>query len=124
MSQIPSLVTATVELSIQRLEDIVEQETAALRERKVVNLKDFNDRKSQALLELMRLMRQLQGGPPSPTLAARVAVLKSKLAVNQAELQLHLEAVREVSNSLAEAIRNSDSDGTYTPAISSSARRA
>ncbi len=55
MSQIPSLVTATVELSIQRLEDIVEQETAALRERKVVNLKDFNDRKSQALLELMRV---------------------------------------------------------------------
>jgi hypothetical protein len=124
MSDISSIVISTVELSIQRLEDIVEQETAALRERKVVNLKDFNDRKSQALLELTRLMRTLQGGPPSPSLAARVEVLKSKLAVNQAVLKLHLEAVREVSNSIADAIRNSDSDGTYTQAISSSARRA
>ena len=119
-----SVVPSTIELSIQRLEDIVEQETTALRERRVVNLKDFNDRKSQALLELTRLLRTLQGASPSPALAARVGQLKSKLMVNQAVLKLHLEAVREVATSLADAIRNSESDGTYTQAISSVSRRA
>jgi len=117
-------VTSTLELSIQRLEDLVDQETAALRARKVINLKEFNDRKSQALLELTRLLRTLQGGPPNPALAERVQGLKAKLAVNQSVLQLHLEAVREVSSSLADAIRNSESDGTYTPAISAVQRRA
>jgi hypothetical protein len=48
-----------------------------------------------------------------------VGVLKSKLAVNQEMLRLHLEAVREISTTLADAIRHSESDGTYTQAISS-----
>lgn len=122
--QHPARVPSTIELSIQRLEDILVQETDALRERKVINLKDFNDRKSQALLELTRLLRTLQGGEPSPEVAQRVAALRSKLALNQAVLKLHLEAVREISTTLSDAIRNADSDGTYTPAISAYARRA
>jgi hypothetical protein len=108
-----------LEVSIQRLEEIVDQETTALRDRKAIDLKDFNNRKSQALLELTRSLRQMEGIGPSPTLVARVGALKSKLVVNQAMLRLHLEAVREISTSLADAIRNSESDGTYTQAISS-----
>lgn len=118
-----STVSSTIELSIQRLEDIVDQETAALNARKAINLKDFNDRKSQALLELTRMLRTLQGGPPNPGVAERVQGLKSKLAVNQAVLKLHLEAVKEISTSLADAIRNSESDGTYTPSISAISKR-
>lgn len=116
-------VVPMLEISLQRLEEIVDQETLALRTRKAVNLKEFNDRKSQALLELTRSLRHVQGGPPDPALAARVGALKVKLAVNQAALKVHLEAVREVSNSIADAIRQAESDGTYTQAISSSARR-
>ncbi len=123
MLQHSSTVSSTIELSIQRLEDIVDQETAALNARKAINLKDFNDRKSQALLELTRMLRTLQGGPPNPVVAERVQGLKSKLAVNQAVLKLHLEAVKEISTSLADAIRNSESDGTYTPSISAISKR-
>ena len=123
MLQHSSTVSSTIELSIQRLEDIVDQETAALNARKAINLKDFNDRKSQALLELTRMLRTLQGGPPNPGVAERVQGLKSKLAVNQAVLKLHLEAVKEISTSLADAIRNSESDGTYTPSISAISKR-
>lgn len=123
MLQHSSPVASTIELSIQRLEDIVDQETAALNARKAINLKEFNDRKSQALLELTRMLRTLQGGPPNPLVAARVQGLKSKLAVNQAVLKLHLEAVKEISTSLADAIRNSESDGTYTPSISAISKR-
>ena len=97
--------------------------SASLNARKAINLKDFNDRKSQALLELTRMLRTLQGGPPNPVVAERVQGLKSKLAVNQAVLKLHLEAVKEISTSLADAIRNSESDGTYTPSISAISKR-
>lgn len=107
-----------LEVSIQRLEEIVEQETAALQTRQAINLKEFNDRKSQALLELTRSLRSLGAGghPPSPTLAARVGSLKAKLATNQAVLKIHLEAVREISTTLADAIRHAESDGTYSQA--------
>ena len=123
MLQHSSTVSSTIELSIQRLEDIVDQETGGLNARKAINLKDFNDRKSQALLELTRMLRTLQGGPPNPVVAERVQGLKSKLAVNQAVLKLHLEPVKEISTSLADAIRNSESDGTYTPSISAISKR-
>lgn len=112
-----------LEVTIQRLEEIVDQETMALRSRKAVNLKEFNDRKSQALLELTRSLRLVQGGAPDPALAARVGSLKVKLAVNQAALKVHLEAVREISTSIADAIRQAESDGTYTQTISSAVRR-
>ena len=114
---------AMIAVTIQRLEEIVDQETMALRSGKTVNLKEFNDRKSQALLELTRASRQMQGGSPDPALAKLVGALKVKLAVNQAALKMHLEAVREISTSLSDAIRQAESDGTYTQAISSSARR-
>lgn len=112
-----------IEVTIQRLEEIIDQETLALRSRKAINLKEFNDRKSQALLELTRSLRQMQGVQSDPALAARVGSLKVKLAVNQAALKVHLEAVREISTSLSDAIRQAESDGTYTQAISSAARR-
>ncbi len=112
-----------LDVSIQRLEEIIDIETAALRERKAIDLKEFNDRKSHALLELTRSLRSLQGAGPNPALAERVAALKTKLAINQAMLQIHLEAVREIATSLSDAIRHSESDGTYTQAISAVAKR-
>lgn len=112
-----------LETLIQRLEEVVEQETAALRAGGSVDLKAFNDRKSQALLELTRWMRNMSNVGAAPDLAGRIASLKEKLAVNQAVLNLHLEAVREISTSMSDAIQQSESDGTYTQAISSVARR-
>jgi len=108
-----------LELSLQRLEEVVEQETAALRDRRAIDLKDYNDRKSQALLELTRSLRLMQGASATPSVAARIGSLKAKLTANQAMLKMHLEAVREISTSLSDAIRRSESDGTYTQAISS-----
>lgn len=106
-----------VEIVIQRLEEVVEQETAALRSRTAVDLKEFNDRKSHALLDLTRALRQVQGGANQPHLMNRLGELRAKLEVNRRVLQMHLEAVREVSTTLADAIREADSDGTYTPAM-------
>jgi hypothetical protein len=119
-----SALVPMLEVTIQRLEEIVDQETVALRSRKAVNLKEFNDRKSQALLELTRSLRHVQGMGADAALAERVGTLKVKLAVNQAALKVHLEAVREISTAISDAIRHADSDGTYTQSISSGSKRS
>ena len=53
-----------VESAIERLEEAVAQETAALQSRKTFDLKEFNDRKSHGLLELTRAMRLIEGTAP------------------------------------------------------------
>jgi hypothetical protein len=117
-------IVSMLEVSLARLEEIVDQETAALKTRGVIDLNDFNNRKSQALLELTRMLRSMPGVETTPETSARVGSLKAKLAVNQQALKMHLEAVREISTTLSDAIRNAESDGTYTQAISSVSRRS
>ena len=105
------------EKCIERLEAVVDQETAALKGRAATDLREFNNRKSQGLLELSRSLRYFQGAAPSNAVLTRLAGLRTKLDTNQAVLKLHLEAVREVSTAMADAIRDAESDGTYSPSI-------
>jgi hypothetical protein len=109
--------------TIQRLEEVVEQETAALKSNTAVDLNDFNNRKSQGLLDLNHALRQLGEAARDPAVATGLAGLRAKLAVNQTVLKMHLDAVREVSTIVADAIRESDSDGTYSQAIRNPASR-
>jgi hypothetical protein len=106
-----------VENAIERLEEAVEQETAALKSRTRIDLREFNDRKSQGLLELTRAMRHMEGMQPEPALMTRLAALRAKLEINSATLKLHLDAVREVSAVMADAMREAESDGTYSRSI-------
>src|SRR5438552_5440084 len=66
------------ERCIERLESVVEQETAALKGRAATDLREFNNRKSQGLLELSRSMRYFGGAPPSNVVLARLAGLRTK----------------------------------------------
>jgi hypothetical protein len=104
---------------VQRLEEAVEQETAALEARAAVDLNDFNNRKSQGLLDLNRALRQLGEAARDPAVTTRLAALRARLARNQAVLKMHLDAVREVATIVADAIRESESDGTYSQSIRS-----
>src|SRR6185503_19748050 len=108
---------APLDRVIERLEEVVDQETAALRNRTAIDLKDFNNRKSQGLLELNRALRGLDNPPKDRTVTTRLAGLRTKLDVNRAVLETHLAAVREVATVLADAIRDAESDGTYSPSI-------
>jgi hypothetical protein len=117
-----SVAYAPLERAIERLEDVIEQETKALKSRAAVDLEAFNVRKSQGLLELNRALRGLDGLVRDKVVQARLAGLRAKLAVNQAVLKMHLEAVREVASVLADAIRDAESDGTYSPSIRNGGR--
>lgn len=117
-----SAMLSLVESAIERLEETVEQETAALNMRAGVDLREFNDRKSQGLLELTRAMRHFEGTAPEPALVTRLARLRSKLDRNSVALRMHLDAVREISAVMADAMRDAESDGTYSSSMSGNRR--
>jgi hypothetical protein len=100
--------------AIKRLTDVVDQETMALRDRKPIDLIQFNNRKTQGLLELDRALRLLDGADPGEPRKDALRALRLKLETNRQVLNTHLEAVREVATIIADAIRNVESDGTYS----------
>ena len=103
--------------TIVGLEAVVEEETQALTLRQTVDLDAFSNRKSQGLMELNRSMQHLDPQRHQKQLAPRLDSLRTKLAANQAALRLHLDAVREISGIIANAIREQESDGTYSHTI-------
>jgi hypothetical protein len=100
--------------SIERLEETIDAETAALLSQEPVDYQEFNRRKSQSLLELSRLVRTLHGEPIKPEAVKRLERLRSKLEVNHSVLEMNLRAVQEVGDIIAGAIQRAESDGTYS----------
>jgi hypothetical protein len=111
---LPSANASTLLAAIERLERTVELETAELRGNRVVDLRDFNQRKSQGLLELTRLTRGLGPGALDGEAKAALARLRGKLDANLALLRLHLAAAQEVATLISRVIRDAESDGTYS----------
>jgi hypothetical protein len=112
--------TSTSALSaIERLKATIDKETAKLEIREAVDFEAFSQRKNRGLLELTRAMRLPQGAGLDPRLAPQLADLRASLVRNQAALQIHLDAVREVSAIIAKSIQEVESDGTYSLAGSS-----
>jgi hypothetical protein len=112
--QAPAATLTALLRAIERTEDLLNEETRALENRRAIDLVSFVRRKSQSLLEITRAARALKDFEVEPTVTDRLAGLKEKLERNQAVLRLHLEAVREVAELLAKAARDVDSDGTYS----------
>lgn len=99
---------------IARIEQTVEEETAAIRTDRRFDLKASNARKSRYLYELSKAMK-------SPGVADLVAEqqgaiirLREKLAVNEAAILAHLNAVTEVAGLIQGAIQRAEADGTYS----------
>lgn len=109
----------TIDRTMQRVEKLIDRETEALRSRTPIDLKESNNGKSQALLELTLATRSLDGALLDPEIVRRLKVLRSKLEVNQAILRRHLDAVREVASVVSETIRDADWDGTYSQHVGS-----
>jgi len=103
--------------TIVGLEAVVEEETQALQMRQPIDLDVYSNRKSQGLMELNRSMQHIEALQHRTQLAPRLDSLRTKLAANQAALKLHLEAVREISGIIANAIREQEHDGTYSHTI-------
>ena len=100
--------------AIRRLENIVEEETVALATGQKVDFDDFSMRKSRSMLEFVRLMRARMHLGGEVEITEEIQRLREKLERNRAILEMHYDAVREVAAIIVKAIRDAESDGTYT----------
>ncbi len=100
--------------AIRRLENIVEEETAALGTGKKIDFDDFSARKSRSMLEFVRLMRARMHLGSEAEITEEIQRLREKLERNRSVLEMHYDAVREVATIIVKAIKEAESDGTYT----------
>lgn len=110
----PDAARAIVIAVIRRIEGYLDEETAALDKSSNFDLKTSNDRKSQGLVDLNQAMRRLKRADIDEDLEKRLQAFRNKLAINLRKIRLHLDAVKEITAMLSDAIRSADSDGTYT----------
>lgn len=99
---------------ISRIEDAVEEETAAIRTDIHFDIKASNARKSRYLYELTRATKGLVESDYPSELKIGVDRLRDKLVANERAILAHLSAVSEVASLLRDAIQRSEADGTYS----------
>jgi len=99
---------------VDRLRRTLEEENEDIARRGSVDYHAYNLRKSQGLLELKRLAPALADTQVGPILRVALADLYTKLETTRRMLRTQLRAAQAVSNIIARAIRESQSDGTYS----------
>lgn len=100
--------------AIRRLESIIEEETAALATGRKIDFDDFSARKSRSMLEFVRLMRARMHLGGEIEITGEIQRLREKLERNRSILEMHYDAVREVATIIVRAVKEAESDGTYT----------
>ncbi len=110
-SQTPAAMILSV---IGRLSQTLDEENEDVARRGPVDYPAYNLRKSQGLLELNRLVGALADRQVGPALGAALGDLHAKLETNRRMLRTQLQAAQAVSDIIARAIRESQSDGTYS----------
>ncbi len=98
---------------VERLQELIGDETSTLRAGAHIDLDTLNLRKTHALLEFARMARNRpqRGGAE---VEDRLLRLRELLAANARVLEQHLQAMTEITNILVESIRKDVSDGTYS----------
>lgn len=103
-----------ISVILSRIEDAVEEETAAIRTDVRFDIKASNARKSRYLYELTRATKGVVEGEFPIELKSGVERLRDKLVANERAILAHLSAVSEVASLLKDAIQRSEADGTYS----------
>ena len=102
---------------MDRLDVVVANETRALARHDHRELAEAARQKRQGLLELERIMRSLKGTIPSTDIASRLARFREALTTHQAALRVELDAAEAVAAIVTRAMRDLESDGTYSRAL-------
>ena len=114
MTQAPPALPELAKAALYRLEKTLDEENAALAAFDSRNLAQFSRIKTQSLFELQRSASLLGAEQAAPELSQIFETLRQKLELNRWLLHLHLEAAREITSVITSAIRDAESDGTYS----------
>jgi hypothetical protein len=99
---------------LERLCAIVDAENEELARRASVDYQGHSQRKNQGLLELARMKASLASSRANPAISGALGNLSTKLDLNRRLLGAQLRAARTVASIVARAIRDGQSDGTYS----------
>ena len=110
----PAAMAAMALAVVERLRQTIAAENDDIAQRRPVDYETYGLRKNQALLELNRLASALAGAPPGAVLRAALTQLQAALELNQRLLGVQMKACAAVSETITRAIREGQSDGTYT----------
>jgi hypothetical protein len=99
---------------VERLRQTAAFETEDIARGRPVPYEAYSARKNQGLMELNRLVPALAGATPSGALREAPADLAAALEANGRALGVQLKASVAVAEIIARAIRDGQSDGTYT----------
>jgi hypothetical protein len=99
---------------VERLVATIEAENRDLEQGRRAKYEAYSQSKNQGLLELNRLIPALNGSTVAGPLRDALAVLHAKLETNRRALVVQLKAWEAVSEIIARAIQDGQSDGTYT----------
>lgn len=102
---------------VRRLTDILEQEAEQLEKNELGNLSQFIDQKSRSLFDLSRALVLHPDTRGIAGLDDELGKLRRAFEGNRAMLGVHLAAVQEVTEVIAAAMRQAESDGTYSTRI-------
>ncbi|WP_274627851.1 hypothetical protein [Arvimicrobium flavum] len=99
---------------ISRIEETVDEETAAIHTDLNFDLKASNARKSRGLYELTRAMKGISEHELGIEHRDGMLRLRKKLERNEIMIRAHLDAVGEVASLIQSAIQRAETDGTYS----------
>ncbi|MGH1418903.1 MAG: hypothetical protein ACRBCJ_08610 [Hyphomicrobiaceae bacterium] len=99
---------------ISELLQVLEIEHKSLNNVVDSDLGELGDRKLQLLAAFSRIKRDVANLSKSEELHRKLQELRTALDENQRTLEIHIRAVNDVADTISSAIKESDSDGTYT----------
>jgi flagellar biosynthesis/type III secretory pathway chaperone len=105
---------ATCRLILERLRQVLDEESAVLASRSLAAHGPFTERKNQLLRDLLVAQRNCASAQTLAALQPQTSALQQVLKRNQQLLRVHIDAVKEVSAIIVDSIRQADSDGTYS----------
>lgn len=115
IARAPGSADAILAVINQLTEAVGSENEDILSRRSGTNHHDYNLKKSQALLVMNRFAPLLTQVGANPALRASLQNLRSELEINRRLLGLQLRAAQAVSDLITRAIREGQSDGTYSP---------
>jgi hypothetical protein len=97
-----------------RLEAVLDDENERLGVDATLNLNHTNALKSRCLYEMTMLLHDAETLVAGPAIELQLRTVQEKLDLNARKVKAHMEAVREVTSLLKDAMAAAEDDGTYS----------
>ena len=97
-----------------RLEAVLERENSLIGTDARFDITASNAQKSRCLYELNLLMKSMEPSDLPRAAGDRLIRLRSVVETNATRVKAHMEAVREVTDLINEAVQAAEADGTYS----------